>query len=307
MEPKKTKIEATYKSMDTEEPFDIYFYRPIGYQCALLAERLRITPNTITVFSIFIGAFAGLLFYYQDIWKNIAGMLLLVLANILDSTDGQLARMTNNKTKLGRILDGLAGNVWFIIIYVVLVFRCVNHDIDNTVVWIVGSFAGLSHITHAAIADYYRNIHLYFMDYGNGGEFDHTKQIVQEIKTTPWHNFVKKIMLYFYWNYTNQQESLTPSFQKFIKQVRQSFPNSEIPGKLCETFRSKSKSLMKYTNILQFNTRVIALFVCLLINRPFYYFLFDLIVLNSIMVYMILKHEKMSKQLLKTVLSDNNG
>ena len=305
MTNKKEEYNKTLKSADTEEFIDIYFYRPIGYQWALLARRLGVTPNPITIASIFIGIAAGILFYYQDLTLNIVGMLLLMLANSFDSADGQLARMTNNKTKIGRILDGLAGNIWFIVIYVALAIRTTQQgffDWDLAWLWIISSVAGASHIIHAAMADYYRNIHLYFLEFGKGGEFDQAKQVNEELKSVSWKkNIIKKIMLWFYRNYTNQQEMLTPKFQKFIAKVRILYPSHDLPTALCSEFRAKSKPLMKYTNILQFNTRVIALFICLFIGQPFFYFFFDLIILNGIMFYMISRHEKMSKKLMTTI------
>ena len=39
---RKVSLEATYKSKDTEEWFDIKFNRPIGYAWALLFNRLGI-------------------------------------------------------------------------------------------------------------------------------------------------------------------------------------------------------------------------------------------------------------------------
>ncbi len=304
----KQEVKATLKSLDTEEVIDIYFYRPIGYYWALLAKKLHITPNMITIASIFIGAIAGILFYYPDLKLNIIGMLLLVLANSFDSADGQLARMTNNKTQLGRILDGLAGNIWFIIIYVALVLRVLNqgfYGLSEFWIWIIAILAGVSHITHASMADYYRNIHLYFLEYGKGGEFDNSEKVKAELKELSWkNNFIRKIMLMFYWNYTHNQELLTPGFQKFISKVHQMYPDNNLPAGLCEKFRAMSKPLMKYTNILQFNTRVIALFIFLFINQPFLYFLFDLLVLNPLMFYMIYKHEKLSKKLLAELQSN---
>jgi phosphatidylglycerophosphate synthase len=104
-ESKQITLESTLKSSDTEELLDIYFYRPIGYQWALLFRRLHVTPNMVTITSIFIGMAAGILFYPASLKYNIMGMLLLMLANSFDSADGQLARMTNTKSRLGRILD----------------------------------------------------------------------------------------------------------------------------------------------------------------------------------------------------------
>ncbi len=105
-------------------------------------------------------------------------------------------------------------------------------------------------------------------------------------------------MLAFYRNYTKQQEFPTPNFQKLKKKLQQLYPDNKIPKELANRFRTMSKPLMKYTNILQFNTRVIALFIALFINKVYLYFIFDLVVLNSIMLYMIWQHERMCKKLL---------
>ena len=295
----KTLYQSTLKSADTEEFIDLWFYRPLGFRTALLAAKLRITPNMITVASIFIGIAAGVLFYYNDLWINIIGMLLLMIANLFDSADGQLARMTNNKTKLGRILDGVAGNIWFVTIYFALAFRVLAtgfYGWSDVWIWVVGWSAGICHIQHAAMGDYYRNIHLYFMTRGKGGEFDNSKQINEELRSCSFmREPLRKVLLWFYRNYTKQQEAPTPNFQRFIAKVNLAYPNNELPETLCAEFRAKSKLLMKYTNILQFNTRAIALFICLFINQPFLYFLFDLVVLNGIMLYMIYRHERICK------------
>lgn len=111
------------KSMDTEEHIDLAFYRPIGFMWARSAARVGVTPNAITIASIFLGVGAGILFYYPQLWINVIGMLLLVWANSFDSADGQLARLTKQYSRLGRILDGLSGDFWFAAIYIAIVLR----------------------------------------------------------------------------------------------------------------------------------------------------------------------------------------
>ena len=128
----KARISATYKNADTEEWLDIRFNRPIGYLWALFFKKLRVTPNVVTILSIIIGVAAGWMFHYQDIFHNIAGVLLLMWANFYDSADGQLARMTGKKTRWGRMLDGFAGDLWFFAIYLAIVFRLWNEFIPFT-------------------------------------------------------------------------------------------------------------------------------------------------------------------------------
>ena len=54
---------------------------------------------------------------------------------------------------------------------------------------------------------------------------------------------------------------------------------------------------MKYTNILSFNWRTIALFCSLFACMPWLYFVFELVVLNAIMIYMVRRHESICRRL----------
>ena len=301
---KKVTLESTLKSADTEEFIDIYFYRPIGFRWALLFRHLGITPNPVTVASIFIGMIAGVFFYYEDIKTNVVGMLLLMLANSLDSADGQLARMTDNKSRLGRLLDGLAGSFWFIVIHIAIGLRLQNQGFDSWI-WVLVIGSGLSHMLQAQQADYYRNIHLYFIKGESGSEQDNSADLKIELDKLSWKtDFWKKLPQAFYHNYTRQQEILSPKLQKLMEVVRSRYRHN-LPEWLVTEFREIHKPLMKYTNIVQFNTRVIFLFFCIFINKLWLYFVFDMVVLNAVMIYMIVKQEGISNYFYKKLTQAN--
>ncbi|MDR2847641.1 MAG: CDP-alcohol phosphatidyltransferase family protein [Bacteroidales bacterium] len=294
MEQKKVNFADTLKSADTEETLDLWFYRRIGYAWALLFRWLGVRPNPVTIASIFIGIAAGLLFGSHQLYHNVIGMVLLVIANSLDSADGQLARMTDHKTRIGRILDGMAGDLWFITIYISLCIRLQNEGFPAWI-WLLGASAGACHIQQAAMSDYYRNIHLFFVKGKEGSEVDSAKLLKSDFKKLSWSkNFIQKFMMVFYVNYTHQQEKLSPYLQKLLERIRERFGDN-LPQWLRDEFRAKNISLMKYTNMLTFNTRVIALFVSLLLRRPWLYFVFELTVLNIMFVYMLYKQEQTSK------------
>lgn len=294
-----TGLQATLKSADTEEWIDLLFYRPIGYRWALLFQKLGVSPNAITIASIFLGVAAGVLFYYNDLLLNVVGMCLLVWANMYDSADGQLARMTGQKSELGRILDGVSGDFWFISIYVALCLRLTPEW--GYWIWILAAIAGFSHSKQAAMADYYRNIHLFFLKGKSGSELDNSAQQKENFRSLSWKgNWVKKTFLWFYTNYTQSQEQLSPAFQRFFKALREKYGETS-PQEIRTRFRMGSLPLMKYTNILSFNTRVIVLFISLLIDMPWIYFVFELTVLNILLVYMVCKHESLSKVMLSNL------
>ena len=115
--------EASLKSIETENFIDRIFYRPIGFQIARALRNTGVTPNMITIISIFVGAATGFLFYQDEFIYTVYGIICLICANILDCVDGQLARLTGIKSKIGRILDGLAGDIWFASIYIGLALR----------------------------------------------------------------------------------------------------------------------------------------------------------------------------------------
>ncbi len=304
----KKKYKESLKSMDTEEPIDLMFYRPIGYAWAVLFSKLGIVPNIVTIASIFLGVGAGILFYFNDIWLNIIGMFLLVWANSFDSADGQLARITKQYSRLGRILDGLSGDLWFLTIYVAICMReVVTSDFfmaHNWVIWAVAIFTGLCHGKQAAAADYYRQFHLYFLKGKDGSELDSVAQLDIKYAELSWkHNFMAKLVLFFYRNYTANQEKLTPRMQELRRTIKKQY-GEDIPQSFRDAFRAQSLPLMKYTNWLSFNIRIIALFVALLLKMPWLYFAFELTVLNTMLVYMILRHEKICARLIKEI---NNG
>lgn len=301
-ESAKVSYQDTLKSLDTEEHIDLWFYRPIGYMWARLAQKLGITPNVITIASIFLGVGAGIAFYYNNLWINVLGMFLLVWANSFDSADGQLARMTGQYSRLGRILDGLAGDLWFITIYFSLCFReIVTSDFfiaHHWVIWTLAVTTGICHAKQASMADCYRQFHLFFLKGKEGSELEQIDDLNAKLKAIPWKgNFWKKLTMAFYVNYTKQQVSTTPNMQKLRAELFRRFGNGEIPQQFRDDFRQLSLPLMKFTNILSFNWRVIALFIALFVRMPWLYFVFEFTVLNSLMIYMVVRHERICRQL----------
>ncbi|MCM1348952.1 MAG: CDP-alcohol phosphatidyltransferase family protein [Firmicutes bacterium] len=299
--PTSSSYRDSLKSMDTEEGIDLAFYRPIGYAWACLARKLGITPNVITVASIFLGLGAGYCFYFSNLWINVVGMLLLVWANSFDSADGQLARMTGQYSRLGRILDGLSGDLWFFAIYLAI---CLRENVTSQffmaypwAIWVMAALTGVCHAKQAAMADYYRQFHLFFLKGRDGSELENYSQLHRQLEQIPWKgHFWKKLTLSFYANYTRQQEATTPAMQSLRRELRRRFPSGIIPDSFRADFRRASLPLMKFTNILSFNWRTIALFTALFLTMPWMYFAFELTVLNALLIYMVLRHESICRK-----------
>lgn len=297
-------LQDTLKSQDTEEWMDLVFYRPIGYRWALFFRKVKVSPNTVTVISIILGMTAGVMFYFTDLRLNIIGMFLLVWANSLDSADGQLARMTGRYSRTGRILDGAAGDLWFFSIYAGICLQLT--PAWGLWIWILGAAAGYFHSKQAAMADYLRNFHLLFVKGRNGSELDDSGDLKERAKAITWRkDGIEKFFLFFYIPYTKGQEEWAPEVQKLKNAMKKDAGNKEIPTGFGDDFRRESRPMMKYTNILSFNTRVVVLFITIFASLPWIYFVFELTIMNILLIYMLHKYGNICKRFNLRLRRDN--
>ena len=290
----KQRVLSTMKSREVESDFELYVTRTPGYLWALFFRWLHVHPIAVTLMSIVIGSASAYFFLFDDICYNLIGMLLLIWANWYDCADGQLARMTGKKTLVGRVLDGFAGNVWFFFIYIALLLRMWPEW--GITIFILESWAGFyCHSRQCALADYYRNIHLW-VSLGKGdSELDTSIEQQRRMESLRWNKkeWFEKFYLFFYVRYTRSQERQTPEFQ-LIKPLLDKLP---VDNPIRQQFRKESLPLMPLCNILTFDTRVGVLFLSLLVGHPWIYIIFEITVLEILRFYTRHRHEALCHKL----------
>ena len=325
------KYYQTLKSAETEDWLDLHVIRPFCYYCAVLFAKFDIHPNTVTIWSMIIGAasawfFAQGSFHYGDnitgspvlgLCYNIIAIILLMWADVLDCTDGQLARMTGKKSRMGRILDGVAGFAWFMPIYVLLVYRFyLHHDwefglfgIENTeqntliataIFFVLGLISGIWGLAgQQRLADYYIQVHLFFLKGEKGSELDNSKR-QQEIydqmtKDTP---RVERMFQKSYIDYTKKQENVTPQFQRLLATLREKYGSLDnVPQEVREEFRQKSLPVIKWNGLLTFNFREFWLFLFCLLDVPAALFVWEIVGMGALYFYVNHRHESFCKKL----------
>ena len=315
----------TIKSADTEDWLDLHIVRPFCYWLAVFFNKFDIHPNTVTIWSMVIGAAAAIFFAYGSwyyagtfgLMMNLIAVLLLCVADIFDCTDGQLARLSGKKSRLGRILDGIAGWAWFFPIYHAMVLRFyLHHDIEfawlgiennetNTwiatiVVWALGWISGLVGLAgQQRLADYYIQVHLFFLKGEKGSELDNSKQqkeiYEQMTKETPW---VERAFQKSYIDYTRLQEKSTPEFQRLLVKLKEKYGSTDnIPQEFRDEFRQLSLPVIKWNGLLTFNFRSAWLFFFCLVDMPAMYFVFEIVGMGLLAWYVNHRHETFCKRL----------
>ena len=326
------KYRATLKSAETEDWLDLHVIRPFCYYCAVFFAKFDIHPNTVTIWSMIVGAasawfFAQGSFVYGDnahgdttlgLVYNIIAIVLLMIADVLDCTDGQLARMTGKKSRMGRILDGVAGFAWFIPIYHVLVYRFyLHHDIEFSLlgiadtpqnVWIatavvyalglIAGFAGLA--GQQRLADYYIQVHLFFLKGEKGAELDNSKrqQEIYDHMTPETHSLAERYFQKSYIDYTKKQEAVTPQFQRLMAKLREKFGSTDnLPAEVREEFRQKSLPVIFWNGLLTFNFRESWLFLFCLLDIPIAHFVFEIVFMGMLWKYVNHRHESFCREM----------
>ena len=253
--------------------------------------------STITIISIFVGIAAGILWYFPyNIGFALLGIIALVSANILDCVDGQLARLTGIKSEIGRILDGFAGDLWFLTIYIAFAHRLglqFGHIINPWWFAILIVLSGLSHLNQASIVDYYKTLHLFFISKEKGKDFENSASVLKRYKSMS--PGISKVVTWGYYHYTRSQEKATPQLQILLAKLHDKY-NGNIPNDKREELRFGSIKLMPLLDINTFNGRSMILFISVLFNIVWLYFLWEIIVLNVVRVIIKSRHEKFCKE-----------
>lgn len=91
--------------------YSTFVLRKASTPLTALALRMRLTPNQVSVFSLFVGLAAALCFATGTWGGLLAGALLMQASLIIDCVDGEVARFTRTFSDLGAWIDASSDRV----------------------------------------------------------------------------------------------------------------------------------------------------------------------------------------------------
>ncbi|MEX2117033.1 MAG: CDP-alcohol phosphatidyltransferase family protein [Bacteroidota bacterium] len=105
--PESYNYRDSLKSDHSDELINTYLLRPLAGILVSLLYHTPVTPNQVTVASIFAGLGAAGFYAAGGRASLITAGLLITLKDLLDSADGQLARAKQQFSRKGRFLDSI--------------------------------------------------------------------------------------------------------------------------------------------------------------------------------------------------------
>lgn len=116
----------------------------ISLPISRILSRLKISPNSITIFNIIVGFAAGIATAGVSYLSLLCGGILFQTASVLDGCDGEVAKLTHRTSKFGQLIDTVSDNLSLVVFFVGLTIHHIR--VSNSIVPIALSvllFAGV--------------------------------------------------------------------------------------------------------------------------------------------------------------------
>ena len=281
---------SSLKKIEVEESFDLYFYRPLAFLLVKAIYSTNITPNQLTVISMIFGVLGGICYSFGTHKAFMFGAVLYLLYNVVDCSDGQLARLKKNGTTIGRILDGVADYVVSVALYFGIGFGYANNSSNPFLMWLLTAAAGISNAIQSGLLDYYRTRYLDYvlnrvsiLDDGLKvfeDEFERLKKIKGR--------YFDKVIIWIYLQYSAIQQKVTnpkPEQEKIKAHIN------------AEEYSKKNRLLIRLWTLLGPTTQWTFLIITSFLNRIDIYLLGIFVVGNILAIIIYFFQSKSDKAL----------
>lgn len=246
------------KMAEVEEVIDIILYRPLAFILVISVYNTKIKPDHLTLAAMVMGILGGCFYSFGSNSGCIIGAMFYLLFNILDCSDGQLARIKRNGTPVGRLLDGVADYIAAIAIYSGIAIGYSNSTEQPSFLVILLALSGISIIVQESLVDYFRTRFLDVVLKRKNTFEEGIAEYKAEYETIKNHKgkwFHKKIV-FIYLTYSQLQRNLTARKKK-IKYFNAS----------PEDYFKKNRIIIRFWVLMGPSAKITTLILCSLFCR----------------------------------------
>lgn len=280
---------SSLKKIEVEEIFDLYFYRPLAFLLVKGIYSTNITPNQLTVISMIFGVIGAFFYSLGTHQSFLFGAAFILLYNVFDCSDGQLARLKKNGTPVGRILDGVADYFVSTATYFGIAFGYAGNSSNPLLWWLITAGTGFSNAFQAGLLDFYRTRYLDYtlarpkvLDEGVK-EFEEEYKHLKNTKG----RYFDKAVIWIYLKYSAVQQKITNPKPH----------STRIEKIITDDFTQKNKRLIRFWAFLGTTTQWTFLILMSILNRLDIYLLGILLVGNIAAVILYFFQAKADKEL----------
>ncbi|MDF8332973.1 CDP-alcohol phosphatidyltransferase family protein [Novosphingobium cyanobacteriorum] len=279
-------IERPQRKRELQDALNHYLYHPLAWQLARLLAHTPITPNAVSVFGGMMVVAAGVVYYglgsYGPVWPwgPLLGMALHMGWHVVDGADGDLARITGKTSPLGELVDGICDYVSHIVLYVLLAF-VLTRALGPGWAWFWALAAGGSHIVQSNFVEVQRRFYQYWT-YGVPWLNNTAKGDAEAFGGKGGLGAVLRVFVAGYLRLASGMSRNALIIDAEVTRVQDSDPDrlAQIRAEVAK----EQRPLLFFLKFLGPNPRAIVLGFAMLAGSPLWYFLYQSVVLNVLLV-----------------------
>jgi phosphatidylglycerophosphate synthase len=281
----------TVRPRELEDALNFHIYHPLAWRLALGLARTPLTPNVVSV----IGAgfvVAAAIAYAQPWWpiSALLGMALHMSWHVVDGADGDLARITGRSSPIGEMVDGICDYTGHIILYLVLGWL-LSFQIGVSA-WPLIVAGGISHIIQSNHVEVQRRSYQWWVYAKPWLRITHA----QADAATQSSGFSGIATFYL-----GVAAGVASSTARIDDAVAAAADNPERLAQISDLARAEAPPLLSLLRVLGPNPRTIVLGLSMLAGSPIYYFAYQVVILNLLLVWSVLRHNAAARRMLAAI------
>lgn len=280
---------------ELQDGLNHYLYHPLAWQLARLLAPTPLTPNMVSVIGA--GCVVAAAFAYAGpalgllAWplSALLGMALHMTWHVVDGADGDLARLTGRSSPIGEMVDGLCDYCSHIVLYLVLGWLLAGMAApgERWIAWAWMWAAGLSHIVQSNHVEVQRRQYQWWV-YGTPW-IRNSHSADSATGRSPFGRFVSA--------YLALATGLTPHALRIDAAVSAAQGDPARLAEIRAAVRTEAPPLLRLCKILGPNPRAIVLGLAMLAGSPLWYFLYQSLVLNALLVVSVIAHNRAAQRI----------
>ncbi len=253
-----------------DEVINIYLLRPLAAVVVWLVYPTKITPNQVTLFAILLGCIGAGVYLYGTPLAVAAAGTLVVLKDIFDDADGQLARARGQYSRRGRFLDSIGDFAVDVVVFSAITAVVYRHNpFFLTILLGCGSLAGITLRV---------SYHVYYqVSFLHGQNRYHLNRIVESVTQEDLRGDRVALRLQQVFNviYT-WQDRLVAKVDRWC--MRENFDDLHLSIWYADRFG------LRLSGLLGFGTELFILGICSWLNQLYLYLWINLVFMNGLLL-----------------------
>jgi phosphatidylglycerophosphate synthase len=299
--------ERPRRPRELQDSLNHYLYHPLAWRLARALAPTPVTPNMVSVIGGLFVVAAGIVYWRAAAWGLVwpwgplLGLVLHMTWHVVDGADGDLARLTGRSSPLGELVDGICDYASHIVLYILLVV-ILAPSIGWGWGWFWALAAGASHVAQANFVEVQRRFYQYWT-YGvpwlnNAAKADDS--LFRDKRGVSW------ILRGFVLGYLRLASGMSPHAMTIDTAVTAAIAADRAGDGLAlaqirAEVQREQRPLLAMLKVLGPNPRAITLGIAMLIGSPLWYFVYQTLVLNALLVIAVRREDSAAVRVVSTL------